>query len=310
MKILFMLFAMVATALGTALGLHALFPAQPPQPATDQRSTLEQVLRQPLAPAPIPADQVLVRLGPEQLLAASVEAAVLSEDLSEGIGDDLATALATEDAADLESLYQASLEPAVTPTTAPAPSPTPSPTRVAAPAPTPVSPPKSTGATTPAVTPRPATNTSSNTAASTPEATASSSASAGAGQPPVPTERPDRRPAPTLDVERFEQAWWVGAETPSDALSVVYVGAAAYTRAIVVLADGAFGDPSVVARHLRVLRDGQRVEGLWEISPQNPRMLVFSVDRAGVYELGIGEGLADRNGRRYGVSRSGPVRVR
>jgi hypothetical protein len=113
-----------------------------------------------------------------------------------------------------------------------------------------------------------------------------------------------------VPVELRQEAWWAGANTPPDRLSVVYVGAAAYTRAIVLLADGPFADAAATARHLRVLRDGQPVSGQWQISPQNPQMLVFPVAEVGVYELAIAEGLVDRNGRRYGVGRSGPVRVR
>jgi hypothetical protein len=91
---------------------------------------------------------------------------------------------------------------------------------------------------------------------------------------------------------------------------VVYVGSAAYTRALVVMADGPFADVAATSRHLRVMRQGQTVSGQWQIAPQNPQMLVFPVEEVGVYELSIAEGLVDRNGRRYGVSRSGPIQVR
>lgn len=307
MKIVFIFVAMVVVAVGTAVGLGVLFPRVAIAPENNARISLEQVLQQTLTPAPIPPGNELSPLGADELAEFDATDARLSEDLSE----DLDVALADENVDDLESLYQASLNEApasasadpavdVEPSPEPTAAPTPAAVTAAAPAPTPTAvtatpaPPRPTTAPTPRATPAP---TPRVTPPPVPPAT------------PPPTAAPRAAP-PVAQDERLNEAWWVGAERDPQRLAVVYVGSAAYTRAIVVMGDGPFADAAATGRHLRVMRDGQTVSGQWQIAPQNPQMLVFPVADVGVYELGIAEGLADRNGRRYGVSRSGPIRVR
>jgi hypothetical protein len=131
----------------------------------------------------------------------------------------------------------------------------------------------------------------------TPAARATSAPAAGR-----PTAAPAAAPA-----QRVTQ-WW-GPES-ADRLSVVYAGSAAYTRAIVLMFNGAFADAAAVQRHLRVTdANGRTVAGSWEIGASNRRMLLFPVPRAGNYTVFVGADLADGNGRRLGSELKGPVRV-
>ncbi|WP_370305017.1 hypothetical protein [Sinimarinibacterium flocculans] len=175
-----------------------------------------------------------------------------------------------EDAAPADTETAPADAQAVAPATTSAPTPKP-------PAPTPTPTAAPTAAPTPAATPRP-------TPAATPRATASAPAAA-----------------------RLTQ-WW-GPEADGR-LSVVYAGSAAYTRAIVLMFNGAFADASSAQQHLRV-RDaaGKAVEGRWEVGTSNRRMLLFPVARTGTYTVTVGGGLADRDGRTVGNPLQGPVRV-
>ena len=154
----------------------------------------------------------------------------------------------------------------------PAPSPA-APTAQPTPGPSPA-------ATTPAPSPRPAV---------TPRATTKA----------PPTARP---PAPQLT------QWW-GPESETR-LSVVYAGSAAYTRAIVLMFNGAFRDAASAQQQLHV-RDaaGKAVAGSWQVGASNRRMLLFPVARNGIYTVTVGAGLVDQNGRSVGRELQGPVRV-
>lgn len=113
--------------------------------------------------------------------------------------------------------------------------------------------------------------------------------------------------APSRKAEKLTQ-WW-GPESAAD-LSVVYAGSAAYTRAIVLMFNGAFDDTSSAAKNIRVTdASGKTVAGSWQIGANNKRMLLFPVGKTGTYTVSVGSGLADRTGRTLGKSLKGPVRV-
>lgn len=105
------------------------------------------------------------------------------------------------------------------------------------------------------------------------------------------------------------QAWW-GAESTS-ALSVVYAGSAAYRKAIVLMFNGSFSDAAGANASVKVLdASGKKVSGSWELNDKNPRMLVFPVNKAGKYQVVVGNGLKDRNNRSLAQAVQGPVVVR
>ncbi|MES0873470.1 hypothetical protein [Sinimarinibacterium thermocellulolyticum] len=125
---------------------------------------------------------------------------------------------------------------------------------------------------------------------------------------PAATPRPTQRPAPVRTPVPRLTPWW-GPESNTQ-LSLVYAGSAAYTRAIVLLFNGAFDDARSAQPHLRV-RDaaGRLVAGTWEVGANNRRMLLFPVAHTGLYTVTVGPGLADRSGRTVGKQMQGPVRV-
>jgi len=102
--------------------------------------------------------------------------------------------------------------------------------------------------------------------------------------------------------------WW--QSSGGDGLQVVYVGSAAYKRAIVVMGNAAFGDAASAAQHIQVVdRNGKRVSGNWEVNQNNSTMLVLPVEANGRYQLTIGAGLSDAKGRTLGQSLKGAVFV-
>lgn len=124
---------------------------------------------------------------------------------------------------------------------------------------------------------------------------------------PAPPAKPETKPAPAKKAEPLTQ-WW-GPESPTQ-LSLVYAGSAAYTRAIVLMFNGAFDDTASAAKNLRVTdASGKAVGGSWQVGANNKRMLLLPVSKAGVYTVSVGAGLSDRSGRKTGKAIKGPVRV-
>lgn len=155
-----------------------------------------------------------------------------------------------------------------------------------------------------AATPSPAVATPAPAPTPTPTATAAPepSATPAATAQPKPRSAPARTPAPRIT------QWW-GPESDAN-LSVIYAGSAAYTRAIVLMFNGAFRDAASAQQHLRVHdATGKAVPGSWEVGASNRRMLVFPVAQTGIYTVTVGAGLADQAGRVVGKEQQGPVRV-
>lgn len=122
---------------------------------------------------------------------------------------------------------------------------------------------------------------------------------------------PAATPAPVKPAPKKPQKltqWW-GPESDTQ-LSVVYAGSAAYTRAIVLMLNGAFDDTASAEQNLRVTdAAGKAVAGKWQIGANNKRMLLFPVDKAGTYTVSVKADLTDRTGRKLGKAQKGPVRV-
>jgi hypothetical protein len=123
------------------------------------------------------------------------------------------------------------------------------------------------------------------------------------------TPRPTARPVPARTPEARVTQWW-GPESEAS-LSLIYAGSASYTRAIVLMFNGAFQDAGAAQQHLQV-RDasGKAVSGSWQVGASNRRMLLFPVAQTGLYTVSVGGGLADQNGRTLGKAQQGPVRVK
>lgn len=123
---------------------------------------------------------------------------------------------------------------------------------------------------------------------------------------PVTPSRPASTP-PARKAEKLTQ-WW-GPESATN-LSVVYAGSAAYTRAIVLMFNGAFDDSGSAAKNIRVIdANGKIVSGSWQVGAKNKRMLLFPVSKAGTYTVSVGSNLVDRSGRKLDKSLKGSVRV-
>lgn len=127
----------------------------------------------------------------------------------------------------------------------------------------------------------------------TPRATAAPAPARSAPTPP-PQRARAAAPPPPSGVE--PEAWW-SRPTTSEQLGVIHVGTASFNRAIVMMTDGGFTSVRSVASHVEVLRDGIVVSGQWTISPANNHVLIFPLADAGRYDITIGTGLQDRNGR-------------
>lgn len=118
--------------------------------------------------------------------------------------------------------------------------------------------------------------------------------------------KPAAKPAPKKP-QKLTQWWGPESETQ---LSLVYAGSAAYTRAVVLMLNGAFDDTTSAEANLRVTdAAGKAVAGKWQIGANNKRMLLFPVDKAGIYTVSVKADLTDRTGRKLGKAQKGPVRV-
>lgn len=109
----------------------------------------------------------------------------------------------------------------------------------------------------------------------------------------------NQNPAPT---------WW-GRSAPGD-LNLVYAGSAAYARALVLMFDGDFKDPSALSRNIKVVDASGKIAGArWEINDKNPRMAVLPLSAAGTYRVSVSADLTDAGGRKLGTAQQGPVRI-
>jgi hypothetical protein len=126
--------------------------------------------------------------------------------------------------------------------------------------------------------------------------------------PPVVVS-PQRQPAATaqtLPPNPDATAWWA-ATVDDEQLDIIYVGLASFDRAIAVLLDGGFDSPESANAHLEVLRDGTVIDGDWQVSSANQNLLYFPLRDGGRYEITLGAGLTDRDGRSWPVTRRGSV---
>ena len=134
---------------------------------------------------------------------------------------------------------------------------------------------------------------------------------------PAPTAAPPalRRPAPRppppqtpAQDDSEADAWWLRPTTPSQ-LGVVHVGTAGFNRAIVLITDGGFNNVESLARNVEVLRGGIVIEGQWSLSPANDHLAIFPLVHAGDYDITVGAGLQDRNGRIWPHTVRGTISV-
>ena len=134
---------------------------------------------------------------------------------------------------------------------------------------------------------------------------------------PAPTAAPPalRRPAPRppppqtpAQDDSEADAWWLRPTTPSQ-LGVVHVGTAGFNRAIVLITDGGFNNVESLARNVEVLRGGIVIEGQWSLSPANDHLAIFPLVHAGDYDITVGAGLQDRNGRVWPHTVRGTISV-
>ena len=128
--------------------------------------------------------------------------------------------------------------------------------------------------------------------------------------PPAPRRPAPRPPPPQTPVQDDSEAdaWWLRPTTPSQ-LGVVHVGTAGFNRAIVLITDGGFNNVESLARNVEVLRGGIVIEGQWSLSPANDHLAIFPLVHAGDYDITVGAGLRDRNGRVWPPTVRGTISV-
>lgn len=124
----------------------------------------------------------------------------------------------------------------------------------------------------------------------------------------APAPKPKAKPkAPKVAPPEAKLAWWP-AKTAGK-LNLTYAGEASFTKAIVLLFDGAFDTAQSANDNIKVTtKSGQAVAGQWLVAKGNPQMLLFNVD-PGLYKVSVGSGLSDKGGRGLGAASSGMVFV-
>lgn len=122
----------------------------------------------------------------------------------------------------------------------------------------------------------------------------------------ISPQQPPAATAQTVPPNPDATAWWAST-VDDEQLDIIYVGLASFDRAIAVLLDGGFDSPQSANTHLEVLRDGTVIEGDWQISSANQNLLYFPLREGGRYEITLGAGLTDRDGRSWPVTRRGTV---
>lgn len=153
------------------------------------------------------------------------------------------------------------------------------------------------------IAPEPETAPQAEPAAAEPAQAAAAPAPASQAKPKAPAAAApaSKSPAPA-------PTWW-GQSAPGE-LGLVYAGSAAYARAIVLMFDGDFANPSAAGKQIRVSNAaGKTVSGSWSVNDKNPRMLTFKVDSPGTYRVSLNAALTDKAGRKLGRNQQGPVTV-
>lgn len=121
---------------------------------------------------------------------------------------------------------------------------------------------------------------------------------------PKPVAKPKPR-APKKAPAEAKVAWWP-AKTPGK-LNLAYAGEASFTKAIVLMFDGAFDNADSANQHIKVTpQKGGAVKGKWLLATGNKQMLLLDV-APGLYTVEIGEGLTDKGNRSLGAASSGAV---
>lgn len=124
--------------------------------------------------------------------------------------------------------------------------------------------------------------------------------------PPKPKAKPKPQ-APRKAPAEAKVAWWP-AKVPGK-LNINYVGEAAFTKAIVIVFDGAFDNADSANQHIKVTpKQGGKVNGQWLLAEGNKQMLLLSV-APGLYTVEVGAGLTDKGNRSIAAAAAGPVFV-
>ncbi|MBL6750456.1 MAG: hypothetical protein ISP90_08025 [Nevskia sp.] len=131
---------------------------------------------------------------------------------------------------------------------------------------------------------------------------------ASAADQPVSTagdDTPDEQPA---EPATSAGPWWAAAGGGAAHLALLQADEAGFEPGIALL----FSAPvsaQAAARHIRVLdRKGRSVGGQWQVSADNPRMMLFAAPR-GTYTLALSPELADAHGSTLGTALRGAVTV-
>lgn len=273
--------AAVAVAAVTYFGLDMLYPQQHEQAVVTKTVSPDSVFGEGAAPpasdtAQVADDGDVAAADPYEVPPEWEEVGGSAANAVDELPDDMADDAVEMASAELPSDTlepEPTPEPTVEPTVLPTPEPTPSPTV----APTPVA----TPVPTPVATPKPT-------------------------RSPAPV-KPSATPLPATQAAITN--WW--EPVIDDRLSLVYAGSAAYTRAIVLMFNGAF-DTGASANANIIITDsaGATVPGSWQVGTNNKRMLQFAVTEGGLYTVKVQRDLADRSGRILGRSLDGAVAVR
>lgn len=119
--------------------------------------------------------------------------------------------------------------------------------------------------------------------------------------------KPKAQKVPKVQPAETKLVWWP-AKTAGK-LNLTYAGNASFTKAIVLIFDGAFDDGSKANEHIKVTtKAGAAVEGQWLVAKGNPQMLLYSVP-PGIYKVSVGSGLTDKGNRPVAAESSGLVFV-
>lgn len=121
---------------------------------------------------------------------------------------------------------------------------------------------------------------------------------------PAPVSKPKPR-APKKAPAEAKVAWWP-AKTPGK-LNITYAGEASFTKAIVLMFDGAFDNADSANQNITVKpKKGGQVKGKWLVATGNKQMLLLDV-APGLYTVEVGAGLTDKGNRTIGAASSGAV---
>ena len=302
-KFLTLVVIAAVVAVGTYLGLNHVVPYQKEEAKVAQTVPVESVFSGGLQ-APAAGEPADAAAAPAATPAAPTAPAPSAESNN----------VPTESATVSPQAEQPAAEPAAAakPAAAPAPS---KPENVAAAEPAAPKDAEPAPAVKPAAKPAPAPVAKAEPAKK-PEAKAAPAAQPkaapaakpAASKPAAAAPAPAAAPAKMAAAPAATAPWW----GPSDAshLSLIYVGSAAFQKAIVLMFNGEFSSTDSANANLQVAdAKGAKVAGSWKIGPSNKRMLVFPVNSSGKYTVSVKTGLADGSGRTVAQEARGPVTV-